>query len=399
MFQFLRSRKCSSIGKPQTPQTFRPMLEALEDRALPAVDVQMLFATTADSHSVTFQYAINEDVSFDVRVYRSTDNVFNSSDITLPEGASTTFTIDPPSAGTHTATVTLDLPQDASHPYVLVVADPENSLAEMNASGTADANNTAFFRKHLIGVVTHGFELTAGVPSWAKQMASSLEAEGYDAAFAFDWSTLSKLPAPGLSSLAAKRLASQIVTVSASLDLEAGDVIDVHAIGHSRGTVVNSIALELLDNLNLAPLEAGWLKVTMLDPHAARNFGTLQQGIAELQNNSGISTVGFFSYRPTLSGRLAMLSVLYFQAAANDPLPFFGSNVDEPEVFYQHTLSKDLPFFTFDGQANSWGMSDAMLESLGLNLSGETIYSKNLTGIGHYSVPLWYLKNVVPNLG
>jgi hypothetical protein len=399
MFKLFRSLRFSVPRNRQALQAFRPALELLEGRTLPAVDVQMLFATTADSHHVTFQYTINEDVVFNARVYRSADSVFDGSDIALPAPAATTFTIDPPGAGTHTITVTLDLPQDASHPYVLVVADPTNTLAEGNSSGTAETNNTAFFRKHLIGVVTHGFQLTVGVPSWATQMASSLRAEGYDRAFAFDWSLLSKLPVAGMSTLAGNRLAAQIVNVAATLNLAAGDVIDVHAIGHSRGTVVNSIALERVDNLNLPPLEAGWVKVTMLDPHAARNFGTLQQGILELSNNSGFSQVGFFSYRPTLSGRLAMLAVLAFQDAAKDPLPYFGSNVDEPQVFYQHTPSKDLPFFTVDGQINAWGMSDAMMESLGLNLSGKTIYAVNLTGIGHYSVPLWYQAVVVPTLG
>ena len=132
MFKLFRSLRFSVPRNRQALQAFRPALELLEGRTLPAVDVQMLFATTADSHHVTFQYTINEDVVFNARVYRSADSVFDGSDIALPAPAATTFTIDPPGAGTHTITVTLDLPQDASHPYVLVVADPTNTLAEGN---------------------------------------------------------------------------------------------------------------------------------------------------------------------------------------------------------------------------------------------------------------------------
>jgi hypothetical protein len=384
--------------RPQARAPFRPTVEALEERvALSAADVQLLSATTPDSHKVTFTYAVTGDLaSFTARVYRSADAHFDAA-TDRPAGPAFTVT---PAAGSGAHTEAVELSQDAARPYVLVVADPGGDLAE-----SAEGNNTASFRKHLVGVVTHGFSLTPSV--WPGQMAAALQAQGrYDVAFAYDWSRLSSLPLPGLSTLAAKQLAQRIVVTAANLGLGAGDVVDLHLIGHSRGTAVNSLALGQLARWEAAgllspALRGGWVRETMLDPHVATNLGPYAAGVAQVLGGGGTSSVGFFSYRPSPLGQSLALGVLAFQEAARDPLPSFGANVDQPEVFYQQTLTGALPAAAdpFDRYVNVWGLSPAMMEALGLNASGRAIVAVDLTGqASHYMLPLYYLAFVVPTL-
>src|SRR5205807_2177663 len=49
--------------------------------------------------------------------------------------------------------------------------------------------------------------------------------------------------------------------------------VDVHLIGHSLGAVVNSVALQDLQRYEaqLPQLGAGFVQLTMLDPHPAHN--------------------------------------------------------------------------------------------------------------------------------
>src|SRR4051812_35522523 len=76
------------------PSAYRPVLEMLEGRALPSVDVNMLFATTSDSHHVTFNYQIVDHAPFHVTIYRSADTAVDGSDVPLG-----TFPINPTADG------------------------------------------------------------------------------------------------------------------------------------------------------------------------------------------------------------------------------------------------------------------------------------------------------------
>jgi hypothetical protein len=390
----LPTKKKNSLGP-----AFRPSLETLEDRTLLAssIDISMLSATTKDSHSITFQYRLTSNASpFRFSVYRSADASWDGSDVPVGHVGITSVVKDvqgqaATKKGTHTLRARgIDLPQDPEVPYVLVVADTQQQISEMD-----EANNTAHFRKHLLGVVTHGFSLAPGVPPWATAIADSLDDAGYDAAFAFDWSWLSKLPAPGKAKQAAQQLAGQIEGLATNLDRKATDVVDLHVIGHSRGTVVNSLALDLIDH---PLLTAGWMRHTMLDPHPARNLLPKATAVADvLLGQDGISQGGFFSYATTPFGIGAALTTLAGQAAMNDPWPYFGRQVDQGENFYQQTPSVLGPFdpLNMDTYVNFWGFGPSMIAKPA-NLN---VQSLQLDGLFHYEIPQWYLANLETVLG
>ncbi len=377
----------AQAGTDTRRRAFRPAVEALEDRAVPAAltDVQMTFATTDDSHGVTFQYNLTRRTdSLDVGVYRSADSVFDAGDLAV---GSFQLSGRDTARGRHTVTRGgIDLAQDPTRPYVLVVADPEAQLAEAN-----EANNTAFFRKHLIGVVTHGFQLQPGVPEWATSTAAGLEALGYDEAFAYNWDALSKVPLPGMSTLAAYQLAARINATAAGLDLAPGDVVDLHLIGHSRGTVVNSLAADFVSDSPL--LDGGWVRETMLDAHPARLLEPAADAVADvLFGPDNISEGAFFAFRPGPLGQVPMLGIIAAQRAMNDPAVYFAENVDQAEVLWQNTPDVQEPFdpLNMDSYANSWGYRPEMIA----NLSDAEVESRDLTGLFHYQVPEYYLANL-----
>src|SRR4051794_20594408 len=85
-----------------------------------------------------------------------------------------------------------------------------------------------------------------------------------------------------------------------------GDGIDLHLIGHSRGSVVVSqaaIALQELDQGGSLPqLTAGRLRLTFLDPHPAHNTHTL-----------GTPSRGWYSVAEGPIARIALRAYLQFQ--------------------------------------------------------------------------------------
>lgn len=384
----------------------RPAVEVLEDRSAPAVDLQLVSATTTDSHSVTFDYAVQGDVQpFEVRVSRSADSVLgNADDVSLA-----TFTLRPATAGAHTETVAVDLPIDAAHPFVFVAADPDGKLVE-----SSETNNVRSFRKFTIGAVTHGFELEAGVPPWATAMADALRQApgkpGYDIAFAFDWSVISKVRHAGMSLVAARRLEQEVLVAARRLPYAAGDVIDLQLIGHSRGAGVSTRTIELLARdpaYNLFPmLSGGWINLTWLDAHPSRNDAPMAEGLADLaRGDDHLIEAAQFSHNPASALSRATLGVvLEVQDAMADPLPIVPGIADGFEVIWQHNASPAISpvaptsLEQFDGLANSWGYSPERIAQLGLNPSSVPQRSTNLTGvveadgglISHYEVPDWY---------
>lgn len=321
-------------------------------------DIAMMTATTADSQRIDFTYSIS-DASvgpFQVSVYRSADENFDAgTDVLI---GSTTIT----DVTTGSGSVFGNLTQDPAHPFVLVVADAANGIQEIN-----EANNTASFRKRVVGVVTYGYKLVAdpfspgGLPGWVDEMATALERRGYSKALKVDWSTFCNTPSPGQTTAAATQLVSQLNSAIQSLDPLPTDVIDIHWIGHSRGAVVNGQALQMMVQNGTIPaaMARGWIKMTMLDPHPARNgpMGPLCSFDAQ-------SPIGW----------LLFISCAAFQATTQDPDAIFPNRVNQPEVFFQHTRYSDAP--SWERFLNLWGVSNII----------PTSHDWTHAGIGHAEI-------------
>jgi hypothetical protein len=365
-----------------------PFLQMLEPRLVQNASsltppVVMLSATTTNSMSVTIDYKINQaagsSLPLQFGVYRSSDSWFDSGDnlvCTWTASAQGTVPFDASglpatTPGTHQLTIPLPggLPPDPQKPYVLVVADPSISSAATNPQQTAS------FRKYVIGVVTHGALINPSWkhgPPWQLQTATLLERQGYDAVIPYNWASQSSKP--GRAAIQGPRLARQILVTASRFPTTAP--VDLHLIGHSEGAVVNTQAIVALEKSITPQLKAGFLEDTLLDPHAANN-----------------NVPGQASAASGLFGALARGLVTRYQARANDPPVFIPSGVDAAQVFYQHSSAS-----RHQGIYNLWGQVPVP------NLSGNPIAYYNLTAAGvihsgNYGVSLWYRNFVAPTLG
>lgn len=342
----------------------------------PLPNIKMISATTPDSRSVSFTYQItgNTVPQFEVGVYRSAGPTFDAAtDIRV--ASDTLMGANP---GTYSGSISVPLVIDPSHPYVFVVANPNGTVRE-----STDSDNSALFRKFVIGVVTHGFQLfgvAEGLPSWLRSMCAALQSQGYDATVPFDWSGLSSEMASGRTLTAAAGLASQVKSVAAKLPMLPGDVIDTHWIGHSRGAVVISYAFaDLAASRAIPEVMQGYVTMTMLDPHPAVNH----------------PSATFYSFCPIELGWLLATATYSFQALAQDPDPFFPAGVMESEVYYQQTPWFEAPRppvnSYFESIINLWGIDTIATQRRTL------LYSPLL--IGHQEVPEWYTSHVIPGIG
>lgn len=330
-----------------------------------APNIKITFATLDDSDTVRFNFSATygEIDQFQVGVYRSADEEFDAGDQQVGD----LVTIPAVSSGSYT--VQADLPIDPAHPYVLVVADPGNEIIESD-----ETDNVGHFRKWVIGAVTHGFqpkgELTNWDAHWAPEMADKLKSvAGYDEAFAFSWLGISNYPAPGLTTWAGIQMWSEVNAKRSQLrtreEFSPGDVIDVHWIGHSRGAVVISEALQFDSGMG-----KGYTKVTLLDPHPARNLAAVPYVHCSFDV---LSRFGWLLYTGTL----------IFQRLARDPEIDVGI-ADDAEVFYQTT---------------DHSLTPTLLERW-MNLWGETVSgARNVpwtgVGTGHGEVPLRYMNELI----
>jgi len=370
----------------------RPSLEVLGRRELLASlgpSVVLDSVTTLDSRSVTIEYDVPQpglDQSWELGLYRSSDDRFDPSDpavTRLAVGGPGAPAVDddgisPLAAGHHRLTVPLPegLPPNPEHPYVLAVADPSRA-----SGGEADSQAVASFRKYTIGVLTHGgFQSKSdkwGAP-WALHMAKQLRELGYDLVIPYNWVAESRTA--GAAAKQGPRVARLIELAVAKVP--DGEPVDVHFIGHSEGTVVNSVAMRVLQLEDSPQLTAGYLKATLLDPHAANNNapGGRQYSVSS----------GFL-------GTLARWVIDGYQQRAKDPLPVIWDNVDGAEVYYQRTPIAGAKGSN-DGIYNLWGQ-------VPVPVRGETpVRYYNLTGVGishtgDVSVVDWYQVHVVPTLG
>jgi hypothetical protein len=101
-----------------------------------------------------------------------------------------------------------------------------------------------------------------------------------------------------------------------------GDVVDLHFIGHSRGTVMTSEALREWSVRGTEPaLRGSYVIVTLLDPHPANNDAGVNE---DYERHNWRARMAYGTYRD-------------FQASAKDPpiaLPA-GSGIREIQVIYQ----------------------------------------------------------------
>jgi hypothetical protein len=384
----LKALRGSSARRKESTR-WRASVEGLEPRSLmtasPQPNIAMTSASTADSLGVTFAYqvegaAITRPVTFGV--YRSADDRFDPSDIpigsvTVEAGGPGQATLDTDGKpamdfGTHRITLPLadGLPPNPDHPYVLVVADPKQAVAE-----TSKSDNTAAFRTYVIGVVTHGGiqpkKWKAG-PPWELRMARDLRGQGYDAVIPYNWVIASNHP--GSAVRQGPRLA-RMVLKTASLFPESAPV-DLHFIGHSEGAVVNDEAIRSLEQDMPPQLKAGYVKVTMLDPHSANTGVKGQQ----------------YSVANGFLGWVAKMTIDRFQSKAKDPAVVVPPGVDDTEVFYQHTPVSQAE--TNDGLYNLWGQVPIHGPAHYFDLTG-----RGISHAGKFGVQDWYRLNVVPTLG
>jgi hypothetical protein len=346
--------------------------------ALPNVHVTGV--NTDDSRSVKVSYTV-EGAGIDpipVKVFRSADETPSSDDVVVALADTTV----PGSLGDHTGAnaVTLQLSDplqiDPSRPYVLVVADSDETILEAN-----EADNDAHFRKRVLGVVTNGLQLLGPIPSilpgfWIRQMASALEnTAGYDRAFPYDWASLSNIPLPLIAQQEAGFLAIRVANEVRRLKTAfPDDIVDVHLIGHSRGAVVNTVAATFLQAN--PEVTRGTLKLTLLDPHPARNYPGTE----------------YFDYSRNLLGGVVRQLVIAFQALARDPSILIPANVDLAENFFQHTPVQMAPP-GWERILNLWGSVPIATQA-----ARYAAYDLTRPGMSHTRVVDWYAANILGTL-
>jgi hypothetical protein len=274
------------------------------------------------------------------------------------------------SGGVHRATIELPdgLPIDTAHPYVLVVANPQSAQA------STDPSQTASFRKYTIGVVTHGgIQNTSwkNGPPWELQIATLMRQRGFDAVIPYNW--VRESGNAGAAVKQGPRLANMILKTTARFD--SSSPVDIQFVGHSEGTVVNTMAMARLEKLMIPQITSGYIEDTLLDPHAANN---------DIPGRD-------FSSENTILGGIANAYIKDYQGRAKDPQVFIPSMVDDAQVFYQHSNA------SAGGMYNLWGqvpVAGAGKQTHYFNLS-----AMGTTHSGKKGVQSWYLNFIAPTIG
>jgi hypothetical protein len=345
----------------------RVVLSGIAQADLP--DLAMTGVTSLSPQQVSAAYEITGDMltPMTLGIYRSATSSLDGSSVLVGQ---TTLQASELTPGAHQVVVSLAQPLDINPSLkdVLAVADPAGQVAE-----TTKADNSASFRIWVVGAVVHGAQLDGQFPSWVTSMTTALQADGYDAAIPFNWAAASSFRDGGVVSAEGFLLRDAVDQAAVGLPTQPNDVVDVHLIGFSRGASVVTEAASLLDR-STAPLSGGYLKLTLLDPHAATNLG-----VPEFSSSSG----------PI--GTLARLNYQAFQVS-HDPPPTIPAGVNSTEVFYQQApvTTALLPTEKF---LNLWGAVPVAGSTAGV-----TYY--NLTGIvnSHEGVHFFYQQQVVPLL-
>lgn len=370
---------------PRGAPKIRLTLEGLERREVRSgagAGIDVLAASTPDSRSVTVDYRVENappSGPFVLGVFRSADDRFDAGDrpvgalIVNPAGSDNPTTDasggQAGAVGAHRLSIPIPggLPPDPSRPYVLAVAAPNGSSGKFDTTG-----GSAGFRTHILGVVVHGgLQSSKQTPPWELKLATELRAVGYDRVIAYNWAAESNTP--GAAAKQGPRVANLVRKASAAFP--ATEPVDLHLIGHSEGSVVVSQALLDLQRNATPQLRQGYVKVTLLDPHAANNQ----------------APGGQISIARGLKGEIARWAFRTYQGRAKDPLVVLPDNVDSAEVYYQHTpVEADG---SNHGQYNLWGQVPVKGQAQYSDLTGPAIAHSGGNG-----VPVWYAFHVVPTL-
>jgi len=347
-----------------------------------AYDLRAQAATTHDASQVHLTYeATGSPVpmgSVAVQVWRSTDAVLDPT----VDSLLATATLAELSAGVHTQEIPVPLGSlglQASHPFILVVLDPVgDAQPQGEVSEENEANNITHFRKVTLAVIVHGLTFFDAPPEWEALLAETLRGLNYDDVLEADWAQLSRQVRPGAPQQFAEELLVDLLERIAALEISENDRVDLHWIGHSRGAVVVSEALQIFPNEMEQPaiLRGGWQKVTLLDPHPAVNRDPEQ-----------ISINTFFPL-----GALVGQGTRLFQGIARDPDVVIPTDlVDDAENYYQrnewYALSPTEVFF--DYLTNYWGETN--LAGVPANQS----YDITEPRLSHFEVPNYYIDRVL----
>ena len=368
-------------------------------------------ATTADAESITVRYETWPGLAgrpIRLTACRAAIPTLASCEGPLAEviGVETLSAAERLVPGRHEATILAGvvLRPDTSRPYVIIVGD------------SAGETSQTYFHKWTMGVIVHGYafrlalsiaSLTAttedivrqavhgdeGLEDWQAPMVQTLKsAYCYDAAtFAADWRFDSTLEMGSLLTARARELYDEIARRAINMTHQhEGDVVDLHLIGHSRGTVVIS---EMLKEWKLRPsiaLQGSHVRVTLLDAHPANNQ------IPPPQEDYSDSTAGIFFHDRYRA----------IQDRINDPLVVLpgGLGIHEAEVWYQHSTIEQIMAgdevrddLLYVAPLNLWGVGGRGNHIQRLSDRSIRIEWRDLTNlplgneiVDHGGVPLYY---------
>jgi hypothetical protein len=151
-------------------------------------DFSMISVTQANGTTVSFDYQVQQanSSSLVVDFYRSATPTFSAAaDVKI---GSTTLSGSELTQGKHnnvTAALNVLLPSGAA-PLSL---DPARPYVFAVATGPDNVPTDAFYQTLIVAAVTHGLvvppSLSNATPPWVSEMASSLQADGFNKVFAF----------------------------------------------------------------------------------------------------------------------------------------------------------------------------------------------------------------------
>jgi len=373
--------------------------------------VEVDSVSTSDSREVTVAYDIvgpGLTQSFNIGIYRSSSAAFGSG-INVLVG-SVTVSGTSLLSGRHQLTETLSgevidrsnrvdlispLAPDPPLPYVLAHADPEQALP----AGVSTDSTEAHFRIYVIGAVVQGFgpdeAWVDSLGGWTygkapmQSLTVFLEQHGYDVVIGKHWNSLR--PVRGQAVKAGDELFQTIEDDARGLgSLQPNDVIDVHLIGHSRGSAVidqtmNDLAIF---QSSLEPqLAHGYYKMTMLDPHPANP-----------------ATIKDTTINPLLPTALPLgLAAALGPGLYSDPAISVPSRVNQVEDYYQKTPAYKITAFDIRNAPNElfFDFQGLSLQEMSIEDTSKTVTtSYDLTPLllGHSEVYGWYEQTIMPTL-
>jgi hypothetical protein len=361
-----------------------PSLESLEARTvLSAITVMSLTETSAQQLKISYEVTPTDLSTVTVNLYRSATSSLN---VAMAEPIGSAMLSG--ATGVH-ANVPITLAEPLSGGALPLSPDPSHPYVFASIVGPDGETSSASFQKIVVGVVTHGYNIPGEttLPVWVTEMATAMKAEGYQYVIPFDWVYQSELLEPNQATDAGKRVAGLVETYLATPgNVPAGAVVDLHFIGHSRGTVVVNQAFTTLqaDLPTDSPARNGYWRETLLDPHPAHGLNQAP-----------------FSITSGRTGQVALAAGNLVQTSDQDPLPIIvPSQVTETQVYHQHSPTSYAPYLSPEAIISPNGLAPG--DGVNLTPGASTIISGlDLTtpGIVHSGVWAWYLANVIPRLG